>query len=111
MSYYSSHQLTWDTDVPTQDEIAGILAEMIEVPVHAAREIAFEQSPAKWYDADDHITKLSSTWPATVFTLDCEGENGDRSFTFFKEGRHYTQMYLKPEFDEDSLPQPAPVTA
>ena len=111
MSYYSSHQLTWDTDVPTQDEIAEILAGMIEVPVHAAREIAFEQSPAKWYDADDHIAKLSRKWSGTVFTLDCEGENGDRSFTFFKDGHHYTQMYLKPEFDENSMPQQAPVTA
>ena len=111
MSYYSTHYLTWNTDVPTQDEVATILAPMIGVPVSVAQEIAFEQSPAKWYDSDAHMTQISTHWPETVFTLDCEGENGDRSATFFKNGSHYTEMYVKPEFDENSLPQTVQPTA
>ena len=112
MSEFTRHKLSWDTgDEPTENKVALQLAELIKADVNVASEIAFQWKPAAWCNSQEHISQISRQWPKTVFSLDCNGEQGDRWITFFRDGTCYSVVYSKPEFDDRLLRRPAGATA
>ena len=112
MSYYTNHNLSWESDTPTEEEVIAELAQMLNPDTPTIGQTLLEQTyniingeATKWYDAEQHIVRLSTKSPDAVFSLDCTGEDGEKWVTFFRNGTHYTEPYAKPEFDESKLKQ------
>ena len=110
MSYYTNHNLSWGSDTPTEDEVIAELAQMMNPDTPTTEQALLEQTyniingePAKWDDAEQHISRLSKKSPDAVFSLDCTGEDGEKWVTFFRDGTCYTECYMQPEFDESKL--------
>ena len=108
MSQNTQHSLTWKTDLPTHNEFIDALTPlMMNDPDSDQQEYVEDvingNEPAKWYDSDYHIALLSKTWPDTVFTMACLGDDGGTWVTFFKNGRHLTESLQVPEFDADKF--------
>ena len=111
MSYYSMHQLTWDTPEPSQETIVQRLSALMNLPEEQTASIALQHDSAKWYDADQHVATLSREWPKTILSLDCQGENGEKSITSFRNGlnlykEHEASVFNKQEFQERATPVP-----
>lgn len=102
MSYYTSHSLSWNTDEPTEEQIAAALAPMMEVS-HDEATSAINGESTKWYDSDDHMTAISQKWPQALFTMECHGEGGEAYVTFYRNGRSLQKDFEKPSFDEDEF--------
>ena len=113
MSYYTQHELHWDDDNLSEEEVLKHLAPMLELPADEATDIILHGHTAKWYDSDDHVSSVSTRWPTVLFTMTCHGEDGEHYVTFFRNGRALTKDYVEPVFDEnefnnDAMPQPGP---
>ena len=113
MSYYTNHNLSWEPDTPTEEEVIAELAQMMNPDTPTIRQAILEQThdiingeATKWYDAEQHIRHLSTKSPDTVFTLNCTGEDGEKWVTFFRNGALYTETYIQPEFDDSKLKIP-----
>ena len=60
----------------------------------------------KWYDWKDDIKSVSKLHPATVWTVQRNGEEtGDMERAYFKDGKFYSEKleYVPPTFDESKL--------
>ncbi len=60
----------------------------------------------KWYDWKKDIMAVSKLHPATVWTVQRNGEQtGDMERAYFKNGKHYSEKleYVPPAFDESKL--------
>ena len=99
MSYLTRHELTWNTPLPTEEQVLTRLSEIMELPQTTVQNILHHE-PAKWYEHETHLSSISQDWPHTLFYLYCEGEDGDRYMTFFRNGRYMTKEYQPPVFDE-----------
>ena len=113
MSYYTNHNLSWESDTPTEEEVIAELAQMMNPDTPTIGQALLEQTnniingeAAKWYDAEQHIKSLSTKSPHAVFSLNCTGEDGEKWVTFFRDGASYTELYVQPEFDDSKLKQP-----
>lgn len=100
MSFLTRYALTWDVPEPSQEQVTARLAALMDEPEDDVRRILNEHEPAKWYDSEEHLIILSREWPGTLFSLDCEGEDGERYITFFRNGKSQTKEYLAPVFNE-----------
>ena len=115
MSFLTRYSLTWDAPEPSQEQVTARLAALMDEPEDEVRRILDEHESAKWYDSEEHLIILSREWRSTLFSLDCEGEDGERYVTFFRNGKSQTKQYLKPVFDEadfryhtEGMPETAP---
>lgn len=107
MSYMTTHTLNWEGDQPSVSEVAERLALSMDASVSEAMSTAFYGEPARWYEATQHLTKLSQEYPGTVFRLECVGEDDDRWTQFFQDGMSYTKRPVMPAFDPGKL-RPVP---
>ena len=113
MSYHTSHNLTWQSDTPTENEVLAELAQMMHPDAPTIGQALLDETynlingeAAKWYDAEQHIKHLSTKSPDTVFTLNCTGEDSEKWVTFFRDGALYTEPYVQPTFDDSKLKTP-----
>ena len=113
MSYYTNHNLSWESDTPTENEVLAELAQMMHPDTPTIGQALLEKTyniingeSAKWYDAKQHISRLSTKSPDTVFSLNCTGEDGEQWVTFFRDGNCYTEPYAQPKFDDSKLKLP-----
>ena len=114
MAYLTTHNLIWTSDQPDREELLQLLAPLYheihpprrpptEGEMEEVREAADGSESTKWYDAENHIAALSTKWPDTLFTLDCNGHDGDRWMSFIRNGQLLTKFYEPPTFDEEQF--------
>ena len=112
MSYYSTNSLRWDDNNLTQDALAHRLAELGEEDFHHVTERTFNGESAKWYDADEELTVLSTEHPGVLFTLESKGEDGEHTISWFRDGRMLSLVVEPPPFDSgrfEAESRPGPV--
>lgn len=110
MSFLTQHNVSWNTPAPTRDEFVDLIGPMVletEPPLTEAQreqvaDVIDGACMAKWYDSDPQIAAVSESYPGTVFTLRCHGEDDTRWVTFFKNGSAYTQPESDTPFDQDT---------
>lgn len=111
MSYVTRHQLTWNTEVPTREDFARQLAQYYFAqgdqpaqPAHINLELMHDvmdgATRVEWEQSDTHLALASAEYPDTVFSLDCQGEDGELHMIFVKNGRCLDLPYAPPPFDE-----------
>lgn len=103
MSYYSYHELSWDSESPTENEVISRLAKLMNTTSAEAEEIALHRKFTTWYESSAHLQQLSSEHPGVLFTLDRQGEDDERHVDFFRDGRFHTKPYEPPPFDEEEF--------
>ena len=100
MSFYTTHALTWDPPGHAEEDVTEALAAIMKTTSEETARIALNGESDKWYDSNENVAALSKLWPETLFSLDCCGEDAQKYVVFFRNGRHLTRDYVKPEFDE-----------
>ena len=114
MAYLTTHNLIWTTDQPDREELLQLLAPLYhefnppgrpptEDEMEEVREAADGSEPTKWCDAENHIAALSTKWPDTLFTIDCNAHDGERWMSFIRNGQLLTKFYEPPTFDEEQF--------
>ena len=102
MSYYTAHELTWKGESPTQEEVTSFLAPLMDVTPDEA-DSAINGESTKWYDADDHVTALSSKYSSVLFAMQQMGEDGNHTMTYYRDGRSLMKHIEPPPFDEEEF--------
>ncbi len=111
MSYYTFHTLSWDNEDISKKQVTEALAPMMNNPGEAVTNGQMEEvenmidgsESAKWYDSDQHASRLSLMWPGTLFTMECLGEDSERSISFYRDGLFYTDTPEIPSFSEETF--------
>lgn len=104
MSYNTDYTLSFDHQIPEQDDILDYL-ETHEVQSYCCI-MDFLEEPCPWYDHEEHMKNLSERFPNVLFTLGGVGEKrGDIWRKYFKGGKVQTvraEISYEP-FDEAKL--------
>ena len=117
MSYYTQYTLTWNTPEPTEDQMVNAVAPLLLEQGQAitptqldwVQSIITGGDTTKWYNSDQQFAELSKQWPNTVFSMHCEGEDGEKWVTFFQNGRALTEAITQPEFEPERFNERATV--
>lgn len=97
MGYDTTYNLSWDEEKgPSREEVAAAMAEIAEGATpgqsdferqrNAWAEILDGDPAVRWYQNEQDMRRLSVRWPGTIFTLDKDGELGDRSRDYHQNG-------------------------
>ena len=114
MAHPTTHNITWTTDQPDREQLLQLIAPLYhdfkppgrpptEEEMEEVREAADGSESTKWYDAENHIAALSTRWPDTLFTIDCNDHDGDRWMSFIRNGQLLTKFYEPPTFDKEQF--------
>ena len=119
MAYPTTFNLDWEDPEPTIGQITDKLTAISDnhLPGDTEYPWSFQHWKAtisgeeehSWYDFHEHMTIISSTWPAVLFTLNGRGDDRDDNWkAFYLNGKSaFIQAVLVyPEFNPDTLRQP-----
>ena len=132
MSYDTFFNLKWESETPTINEVARVLA-MVKAGQPdgylrglAASQAMFEQeetwwtsilegeNETSWYEHQFDMARVSSLWPEVRFELRGHGEEHDDSWAeYYLAGKvqKAPAEIVYPEFDEESLANPTWIKA
>ena len=114
MSYYTTHQVSWDRQELPEEEVARDLAETEKegagVRIHGAQpgrnragdwlEILTGAERAEWPDVSGQMRQVSERHPGVTFTVEGRGEEmRDTWREYFLDGR--SQLVQMPDFDTE----------
>jgi hypothetical protein len=103
MGYYTQYQLTQVKNNVDFNEVLEKINKISE-DYHEFDESGTTMDACKWYDHTEHLEKLSSLYPHTVFRLHGEGEEtGDIWEKYFHQGKLFHTEKLKTDLPVPDL--------
>ena len=111
MGHYTYYEITvydWNQKQMTDDhhkDLINHIYDLYHEAIEAMDEYGVPVQAVKWYDCYDNIKEFSKRFPWLIFQIDAEGESGDESRAYIKNGKiqdcNITTLYEK--YDESKL--------